>query len=301
VKPKPADESLTFGDVIEADWLFDVYLRESSERLTAKVDGGGNVTGYVSRKTPYKGKGKAKDYAVAFATNGDAIADGEGDPSEIGHTLSFGDKRRAIVLTDECETDKVIAKGGRLMVASLMTWPTVPKEIDALLAEDGSSWRRFPLPPEPGWDGAVVDFSRHAAVWHEAVPHADILFSLDPKRSALLKVAWAAYATRHGPLAVADGVKKIIEMIHIADDTAKWEIDRKHLPLTADETDALAKIKKALRIAWLIEGPLIDDISLAHERRQRGTDQVELLLEQLDDLRVAAAEAEAALRLIASR
>lgn len=305
MEPKPSGAPLTFGDIVAADWLYDAYLREYSEPVTAER----NVDGKVLRYRPDKVVRERKvgsDYTVAFSTSDDVFPDEEteGDP---GHVVAFGNRRLAIVLSDECETNKVIARGGRLLLATLVPWPQNEQELRALTSPDGSSWRRFPLaptgpwdgpPPVAAWKGGVVDFSKHVAVWHEAMPKAKVLFSLNEEEAAVLKVAWAAYVVRHGPLAAADGVKKLVETIHIGDDTAKWSVDRRTLRFTADEEDARRKMVEALEIAWMIEGPLLDAISLAHEGRQQGADGAALMLQELGRLRDAAAAAEESLRRI---
>jgi hypothetical protein len=306
MEPKPSGAPLTFGDIVEADWLYDAYLREYSEAVTAEMNSDRMVLRYKPDKVVRERK-VGSDYAVAFASSEDVFPNEDGDEGGPEHVVAFGNRRLAIVLTDECETNKVVARGGRLLLATLVPWPKNEPELRALTSSSGSSWRRFPLAPAgpwPGpphvdaWKGGVVDFSKHVAVWHEAMPKAKTLFSLDEEEAAVLKVAWAAYATRHGPLAAADGVKKLVEMIHIGDDTAKWSVDRRTLAFTAHEEDARHKMVEALEIAWTIEGPLLDAISLAHEARRGGPDETALMLQELGRLRDAAEAAEEALRRI---
>jgi hypothetical protein len=290
MRPKTVGAPLTFGDVIEADWLFDLYLREQSEALTAITERG-NLTRYTPTARANE-RQAGKDYAIGFATDEARFESPAADP---GFALGFGNRRKAVVLSDECEAPKVLARGGRLLVASIVPWPTNPEEAAALVGANTSSWRRYPLPEETPWLGGVIDFSRHVGVWHAAIPHATISFEMTGEEQELLKIAWTAYSSRLGPIVGADGVRKLIEMLHGGGDDGK-RANREPTELTPEEKDAIARFEDLCDAAYILEGPVLDQVSAAHELHGNGRDELSLVLRQLAAIRNAASAAEEALR-----
>lgn len=297
--PKPEGSPITFGDVIEADWLFDIYLREQAQPLTAVAGADRQILRYLPA-SPDKTRPGGKDYAAVFSTDeglfpGSTEGGTEGE-AEPGSTLAFGNKRKAIVLTDECEAAKVIDRGGRLLLAALVPWPTAPREIEALEGKNGSSWRRFALPANGTWEGAVVDFSKHVAVWHEAIPHGSASFAMSDTEAGLLKVAWTAYATRHGPIVGKDGIRKLVEILRNGDDQAKWSEERLKIVLTDDQKSAMDRFADLCDAMFTLEGPVLDSVAAAHETKTHGGPELDLVLQQLALVQATAAAAEAALR-----
>lgn len=297
MRRKPSGEPLTFGDVVEADWLFDVYLREGAEALIAETDHSNNILRYKPEARTRE-RVAGRDYTVGFATS-DGVFSPQGDEhGSTGSVLAFGNRRRAVILTDECETSKVLEKGGRLLLAVLVPYPRSEAE-QRMLRPGQSSWRRFALPPAGEWEGAVVDFSKHVAVWHESMQHATPTWSLSEEEAGALRVGWATYATRHGPIAATDGVSKLIEMFHIGDDASQWAIDRRSLQLTPDEDAAREKFNDLFDRFWNLEGGVVDTIADAHEARGVGRNEAAaLLLQEMGLLRAELDAAEAALLLV---
>lgn len=294
-------EQISFGDIFEAPWFFDAYLREGAQALTLE-DRKNGKHGFVPRPSSIRDRYGGKDYALTFASPEDEFPVSQTSDSQAEELVAaFGNPRRAIVLSDECETDKVIKRGGRLLMATLSPWPTNDPDFEKDLREGTSSWRAFGLPPDDGlgFGGAVVDLAKTVTVWHEALPKAKRIFSLTSNEVGNFKVQWCAYGSRHGPLVALDGAKKLAEMAHIAGDEEKWKIDRRKLPLTPDEQAAYRSVARALGIAWQIEGDHLDTVSAGHERHEEATAHLESTLKLLAQLRDETTNAIEALKKLA--
>jgi hypothetical protein len=317
VRKKRDGEPLTFGDVLEADWLYDLFLREQAEALIAELDGSNNIARYLPEKK-IRERAAGKDFAVGFATAEGVYGDVASGTEAQGPVAAFGAHRRAIVLTDECETSRVVTEGGRLLLAVVVPWPTNPEELKHI-DEGRVAWHRLPLKPAPGegeWPGGIVDFSKHVAVWHEAIHHGTVRWTaarndaeeaVDADRKdddhekdedeRLLKIAWATYATRHGPVAGGDGFRKLIEACKARLDSKVWETERNKIVLDGPYLAADEAIARALARIWDLEGRTVDEIATVFERNGAGLDEIApLVLKQLVLLRDDVEAAEGALR-----
>lgn len=271
MRRKTAGEPLKFGDVIEADWLYDLYLREGSEPLVVNTDASGtNIIRYLPERR-VRERQPGKDYTVGFATADGLFGLADEGTSAEGPVVGFGNRRKAIVLTDECETPKLLAKGGRLLVAVLTPWPTAKNEIEDIEKGD-TAWRRLGLKPAGDWPGGVVDFSKHVGVWHEAISTGTVAWTVDATDGPELQVAWATYSTRHGPIAALDGISKLIEMHAAKHDESIWGRQRPDLwdEKSADRLpdryiEARTPFKDLVKRWWELEGKLVDDIATVHE------------------------------------
>jgi hypothetical protein len=303
VRRKTAGEPLTFGDVIEADWLYDLYLREGSEPVIAELDGTQKNIARYKPERRLRERNPGKDYTIGFATADGLFEPVPAERQAEGIVVGFGNRRKAIVLTDECETPKLLAKGGRLLVAVLTPWPTNQTEIEDIEKGD-TAWRRLGLKPAGDWPGGVVDFSKHVGVWHEAIATGTVAWTVDATDRPELQVAWATYSTRHGPIAALDGISKLIEMHAAKQDESIW--GRKRPDLWVEDgvhrlpdryLEARTPFDDLVKRWWEFEGKLVDDIATVHENRGADLDPLTTrVAAALEGLRVDLDNAIAGLR-----
>jgi len=252
------DERLGFGDLLEADWLFDLYLRHDAVALEPREKGGGVV--FIPRAViPSRQREPGKDVIASHAEFTDAA-------------LGFGNRRRAIVLTDDCEMESLqgrregVGARGRIILAAVRA--ASADEIDDVRP---GNFGLFALPPDGdvGFDGGVVEFERVFSVslpslLGDARPRR--LVALDAAGQGQLAIRWCAHATRHGPMVAQDGALKLAGIMSSGGRSdvlldireRRREPDERHLA-------AAGRLVATLAQAWAIEGRVLDQISDAWE------------------------------------
>lgn len=288
--PAP-DERLGFGDVLEADWLFDLYLRHDAVALEPQQRRGAGGVVFIPRAVaPQREREPGKDVIASHAEFGDAA-------------IGFGNPRRAIVLTDDCEMETLQGRNGdgrprgRIMLAAVRR--ASPTEIAEVRA---SNFGLFALPPDDAvaFDGGVVELQRAFSVSLPSLlggTRPRRLVALDAEAQGNLSVRWCAHATRHGPMVAADGARKLAGIMSAAghDEVLadirelRREPDQHHLA-------AAEHLVGALALAWAIEGRVLDQVSDAWERGGTAIDSRTVVLEHLERLRDLADSAIVALR-----
>lgn len=274
---------LSFGDILEADWLFDIYLRTDSRALYPTTLRQGKP-GFGVRDEPTISN---EDIVVAQATM---------EPDDV--VLTHGLKRMAIVLTDDCELASLAGERGagggswgprnRVLLASLRA--ETPERI-ATLMEKTEELSLHPLLATTDFPGGVVDFNRAFSVGATSLFKGGdkaygIVASLDRDGQLALADRWAGHALRRGPTPAKVGARKLAQLW-----TADGDVDR--LRRLAKERSwgdrdkgiAAAALEAILQEAWTLGGPILDDIDAAAERGQRPDDSLRLVVDSLSDLR----------------
>ena len=282
-------ERLGFGDVLEADWLFDLYLRHDAVALEPRDKGGGIV--YVPRAVaPRREREPGKDVIASHAEFADSA-------------LGFGNPRRAIILTDDCEMESLQGRHagsrprGRIVLAAV-------RLVTAAEIEDvrPGNFGLFALPPDVtvGFDGGVVEFQRAFSVSlpsliGDARPRR--LVALDAETQGQLAMRWCAHATRHGPLVAQDGAGKLAGIMSAAGhDDVLLDIRERRREPEGRYLAAAEELVATLAQAWAIEGRVLDQISDAWERGDSNDTSRAIMLEQLERLRDLADSTIAGLR-----
>ncbi len=275
--PAP-DERLGFGDVLEADWLFDLYLRHDAVALEPRDKGGG--TYYVPRPVaPRREREPGKDVIASHADFGDAA-------------LGFGNPRRAIILTDDCEMESLQGRGqggrprGRIVLAAVRRAPAA--EIGEVRP---GNFGLFALPPDDadGFDGGIVELQRAFSVYvpslrGDARPRR--LVALNAEAQGQLAMRWCAHATRHGPMVAQDGAGKLAGIMSAAgrDDVLADIRERRREP-EARHLASAERLFATLAQAWAIEGRVLDQVSDAWEHGDSTDGSRAVVVEQLERLR----------------
>lgn len=272
------EERFGFGDVLEAPWLFDLYLRHDAVPLEPHAKGGGFI--FIPRATvPQRDREPGRDVIAGHAEFGDAA-------------LGFGNPRRAVILTDDCEMESLQGRGdggrprGRIVLAAVR--PATVEEVEGVRP---GNFGLFALPPDEsvGFDGGIVELQRAFAVYLPSLlgeSRPTRLVALDPEAQGKLAARWCAHATRHGPMVAQDGASKLAGIVSaagqadlLADIKARRrDPDASHLALAGHLTATLAQ-------AWAIEGRVLDQVSDAWERGDPSDNARAVVLEQLERLR----------------
>lgn len=270
---------LSFGDVIEAPWLFDVYVRHDSAALSQINLKQGKV-GYEKRtEAP-----RTTDYNVS--------AQATMDPTDV--VLTTGTNRLAIVLTDDCElatlagerTEEGASWGprGRIVLAALRASDDDAVRIQRGELNDPDGGRRkdpplgfFGLPADAARQipPALVDFNRlfcvqtKSLIGNDAVTPHRVIAALDDVEQEKLARAFAAHLLRVGPVAARMAVKKLSQLWTAAGDAERLRALRAGSEWgDQDKGNAAAAIARVLEEAWVLGVPifnLIDDASIRAE------------------------------------
>lgn len=297
----PTDR-LSFGDVVEAPWLFDVYVRHDSAALSQINLKQGRI-GYEKRTEPPR----TTDYNVS--------AQATMDPNDV--VLTTGTNRLAIVLTDDCElatlagerTEEGASWGprGRIMLAALRASDDDAVRVQRGEAEDAGSGRRkdpplgfygLPAYGERQMPPALVDFNRLFCVQTKSLigdeggtPHR-VVVALDEEEQEKLARAFAAHLLRVGPVAARNAVKKLSQLWTAGGDAERLRALRAGSEWgDEDKGNAAAAIARVLEEAWVLGVPifnLIDDAAIRAEAPDRS---LRLVADSLRDIERYAREA----------
>lgn len=243
----PTTDRLGFGDVVSADWMFDLYLRHDAVALKYEDQRGRRV--WLRNVAPNAERPPGKDGVLSHADE----------------ALGSGNPRQAIILTDDCEMETFHERrtsSGRILFAAIR--PATPAEI--VDAQASSTYRRFVLPPDATIEfaGGIVELQRIFSVSLPSLTTDPLvhtrLVGLDPEAQADLSQYVCAHVTRHGPLVAAKESAKLA-MLLSANGDADVIADFKKAGSTRAPDTAHAEIATALTQAlfeaWALEhGPL---------------------------------------------
>ncbi len=262
-----------FGDLFEADFLLDLFVREDAtflgggqlagQKLIARLGGWMNAEGIEAEAVDL--------FSPAFAVRAQ-------DRFALGHASHrlLQERRLALLISDSCLTATALAQGrakrspgGRLLFAPVSQID--PDEWERLRQEP--DFERFPLPPEEAQGlTALVAELRHVFMVdakHLAAHLDSRLLSLAPATAESLEAHWAAYATRRGPLAYERNTLKLAFLL--AGGAQPGEEEQR-------SADAIAEV---LDLTWLLEGKDLEDVSEAEEQVRLEGAQASALLPDL--------------------
>lgn len=229
---EPPQTQVSFGDIFEADFFFDAYLRADAVQMGSQ------------QLSERRGGGVA--YSSAWAGN-------------RKYVLARGAPHRAALITDNCLVDTALAqgrKGGRPKNRLLFA------PITEASHEDGEifSYGRFAM---PAWNGrlpaGVIELRRCFMVdSRDVAAHIDDrIASLAPHAADDLEVRWNAFSARRGPLPSLRNAEKLAELLSHAD--GRVEVNE-------DDTRLGVAVADALAAAWRVEGRDLVAVADVYER-----------------------------------
>lgn len=280
--PAP-DDRLGFGDVIEAPWLFDLYLREDAGALVPQTINGRQAL--VKLPEPPEADREGRKDGVLAASDYRDFA--------FGH----GNSRRAIILTDDCEMESLQGRGrgatrGRVAMAAIR---------DATDAEARAvpslKYGLFGLPAHEGFPPGIVVLEAAFAVHITALANDQgtrtysRLISLDADGQRELSERWCAHATRHGPLVARREAEKFASLLMANGDgeiASRLEDPQDELVPNPEYQAAAAAIVATAKAVWRLEGSVLDEIADAWAERQPPDAFRTMVVESLQTVRRAA-------------
>ncbi|MGD0165896.1 MAG: hypothetical protein ABSC51_01205 [Gaiellaceae bacterium] len=266
---KPATNAgIRFGDILQAEWLFDAWLESDAVRIGPFFAKGGN-TGY--------GAHVARDIEEEFA---------------LAHSRI---PKAMLVVNDDCYLETVLVrhKHGRVHLAPIFDFteasedpeaPEVPEERDESLAIVAFS--RFPMPMQGNFTGGIAELRYATGVsvknarMAKELKRARIL-RLDHALVTHLEARWGAHSSRRGPVVAANAAEKLAAL------------------LGSVNTSTSDTVKLVLSTTWSVEGAIPDLIDEAEEAARNGKPvDPDILLQKIEirlqKLAEAAADAQRA-------
>jgi hypothetical protein len=262
---------ISFGDIFSADWFFDAYVRADAVPLVE-----------------FTAKGAGKAWKPAKPSN------------HRDYLFAHGQQRQAILLSDDCEIDTILARGGRrrLIFAAIERLPVSKSQAEEALAT--RAFRRFPLPPEGDFHGGIAEFQQLFGVATDAIQPTSGEFPrfvrLDPEMRLKFEMRWNAYAARRGPLSHIDNAEKFARLLAAAGSKETLEkLKTGEVAPGTTELELAKEVAGVLGMAWEIEGAVMNGIAEAYEREDTSSAARDRLLSGLKDLAARAQRAVARL------
>jgi hypothetical protein len=273
----PSPGPLRFGDVIEADWLFDIYLRPDAAALEADQIVDDRIVSFTPRRqAPRKEPEPPRDVVAVHADFSD------------DWVLASGASRNAIVLTDDCELETLYGRTvageevprqarGRILFAA------AKKATAGEIADVRKNASNFALPVHasaPKFAGRIVDLGRTFTVNTKSLlasPDYKKVVALDNDTKVGLSTRWDAYAARHGPL-IAEQMTLTMAKLFDSDGVAARVAElrpRKALPNEPWSVMGSA-VASALTSGWMLEGPIGDLMLTAWEEGKPVDDKLRI-------------------------
>ena len=250
---------LAFGDIFEADWLFDVYVRADSAAMFRKSVQGQKDPVWMVRGTPTRQENERIKVEATM------------DPDDV--VLTVGTLRMGIVLTDDCEIANLAGERkdgweprGRILLAAI-------RKDDGRARDDLElGIQTLPQREGGGFPGGLVDFNRLYEVqtkslitpYEGRVPQKIASLSTDAKYE--LGERLAGHLIRQGPMAAELGARKLARLLTAGDDSERLRALGAGEPgdwgsVEAEET--VASVVKVLAEAWFLGRlyDLVDDLA----------------------------------------
>jgi len=269
-------QELSFGDICEADFLYDVHVREDARAMGVE---------FASAK--FATKRWNIDEEVPYYIPGIGIKAGQ------NYVLAHGVHQQAVLLSDDCLIATALGRDGagptnrRLLFA-----PVVEATEDEVAELAGGNFGRFPLPADAhDADDRIADLRRCFMVDARDVDAAlkaggFQVRSLDDATRDDLAIRWSAYALRRGPFVAEDNLEKFVEYLLIT-----GRVDDEGAVI--DAARALADVVAA---AWGYEGRGVEGAGTAADDGRDPQEVIDRLVEELEQLRATADAALDALR-----
>jgi hypothetical protein len=268
------EEHVLFGDVFEASWLLDIFVRDDTQLI-----GGGELAGNLVVKL---GRWMNADLpAEAVGLYSSAFPPKEADRYALAHAsyLPDVDIHHAILVSDSCLAATALVQGrtkrsvsGRLLFAPVRGATAQDHE----KLDNEADFGRLPLPAHEALPEHPVAELRQCFMV-DAVhlkPHTDArVLACTEELGETLEAHWNAYAARRGPVAYERNTLKLAYLLAGG-----------RPPEEADEavTDTIAEV---LDSAWALEGAGLEAVSASEEAvRFDGEDAAAHAARRLDDL-----------------
>jgi hypothetical protein len=273
---KPAlREELSFGDVCDAEFLYDVHVRKDARAM-----------GRQTAPAKFAKRWGREEETPYFVPGVDIRRDEH-------YVLAHGQHQQAVALSDDCLIATALGRdGGGPTTRRLLFAPVVDATEEQLEAVGDGNFGRFPLPAdEHHYEHHIIDIRRcfmvDARDVHEALADDALrVRSLDDGTRDDLAIRWSAYALRRGPFVAEDSLAKFAEYLlasgHVADEQ-----------VAVDVATALADVVAA---AWGYEGRGVEGAGTAQEDGRPPGDAVTTLVRELEQLHAVTDAALAALR-----
>jgi hypothetical protein len=254
----PEESDLSFGDIFEAGFLFDAYLR-------------GDVIS-LGKDKAHPSRGVGDVYSGLFHRKPDD-----------DYLLSHGRQCAGIVLSDSCTIDKNVGISrpakvhGRMMLAAVAV--ASPDQIRA--EADKNRYSRLALPEHPDYPGGIVDFEKVFSLdLRDAIENKERrVVRLSDRLASELVVRWTAHMARRGPWAAA--VKTTAAIDRFA-----------NLGTTFDNEQAVVLAVSGLVDAvWEFQGAHLDGVEEELDEGRTPSEVLDTWIEQLKSIGLAAENA----------
>lgn len=273
-------QGLSFGDLCEADFLYDVHVREDARSMRRET----SSVGYAQKKW------HLPDAVHIFLP---ALEPRAGETFALAH----GTYARALVLSDDCLIATVLGReAGKPTNRRLLMAPVVDASAEEVADLADRSYGRFPLPADAQFaaDG-VVDLRRcfmaDARDVYAAVANGGFRRrSLSDETRDDLAIRWAAFSLRRGPFVAEDSLEKFAEHL----------LDSGTVANEQDAIDVAMRLGNVVAAAWVYEGRGVEGAGRAAEDGVSPRTAVAMLVDELETLRAATDDALEALRKLES-
>jgi hypothetical protein len=264
---------IEFGDIFEADYLFDIFVRADSTAIP-----GYQAPAKLAEPMGRKLVGRPLP-AEPFDIHSPVF------PPRIGQDFvrAHGAKRRAVILSDNCviatafgyDDRKQAKRAGRLIFAPIVD--ATAKEIETVSKQAG--YGRFPLDPTGFFPGGIVELRRAFMADLRAIKPEQRLARPDPALAELLEVRWSAYSARRGPDVFNTNAHKLKNVVARPDEPG------------VAEKEAAARVAEVLGLAWRLEGGPLEEAAAAWDKGHDAEPAIAALVDGLRELEQAAASA----------
>jgi hypothetical protein len=254
---------LSFGDVCETDFLYDVFVRSDTrglrrEEAPAKF---AQARWQINEPVPY--------FISALERR-----------EQETYVLAHGWHRRAICISDDCFILSALGRNGGSPDGRILFAPVMPATQEDLAGfEEYPTYGRYPLIADDVFvENSIIELRRcfmvDARDVAAALPDFVVLSTSDSVRVGLAN-RWSAYAARRGPFVVEDNVEKLAELL------IEYGIE------AADAESLGNALAAAAAAGWTYEGGGLEGAGIAadeHHPPGPALEELERLLAQLADL-----------------
>lgn len=271
INPRP---DVLFGDVFEADYLFDVHLEGDAVRL---------AEGAFPPRAPLSGSFYAEP-GDKLGPNGDFVrAHGRTGREHAGRENqgTLAEPGRAILLSDDCYIPTVYGNRGDRRSGNGRLLFAIITEADGedVVATVGSNFARFALPADgPITASGIAELKNSFLVRARDVEPSHRIASLDEDGRSALEKRWNAFVCRRGPEASQANASKLGQLL-----------TGPNAP-TVEQTAAVELLWQTLDINWDFEGRTMRSVSDALEAAEGPEPSLTRVIDDLRRISVLASE-----------
>ena len=266
---------LSFGDVCNAEFLYDIHVRDDARAMGSDV-----VTPGFAKKR-YGVEEELRFFLPSVNVK-----------SDENYVLAHGTHRQALLLSDDCLIATVLGRAsGKPTSRRLLFAPIVDGSDEEMAELEGANFGRLPVPADEHHPEHVVVELRRCFMVDARGIHTALAAgafrarSLRDEARAQLAVRWAAYSLRRGPFVAEDNAEKFAELLvssgRTEEDTA---------------LDVATKVANVVAAAWGTEGRGVESLGIAADEQLPIDPAIDELIVLLETLRSSSDDAIAALR-----